>query len=108
LSALWGLFEIAMRDLVARRVRQRHEMWQRRRVAVRGALRVAMDDPLRRTMVVAPRGSTPSAMIETTGLGRRMMIVVYGITRLTMCRTGTAAFEDRYGCSCGGYVRWYA
>ncbi len=58
---------------------------------------MAMVDPLRRTMVVAPRGSTPSEMIEATGLERRMMIVVYGITRLTMCRTGTAAFEDRYG-----------
>ena len=56
-----------------------------------------MDDPLRRTMVVAPRSSTPSVMIETTGLERRMIIVVYGIARLTMCRTGTAAFEDRYG-----------
>jgi len=51
-------------------------------------------------MVVAPRGSTDpisSAMIETTGVKWRMMIVVHGMTRLTMCRTGTVTFE---GC-CG-------
>jgi hypothetical protein len=51
-------------------------------------------------MVVAPRGSThpiPSAMIERIGIKWRMMIVVHGMIRLTMCHTGTVTFE---GC-CG-------
>ena len=42
-----------------------------------------MDDGLRCMVVVAPRGSTDptaSAMIETTAVKRRIMIVVHGMT----------------------------
>jgi hypothetical protein len=36
-------------------------------------------------------------MIETLGAERRMMIVVRGMTWLTMCRIGTEMFESWSG-----------
>ena len=36
-------------------------------------------------------------MIETLGAERRMMIVVHGMTWLTMCRIGTVMFEGWSG-----------
>lgn len=66
---------------------------------------MAMDDPLRRTMVVAPRGSTPSAMIEATGLKCGVLIVVHDMTGLMMCRTETVTFENCCDRSCAERAR---
>ncbi len=60
---------------------------------------VAIDARLHRIVVVPLCGSTASAssaMIETMGLSGRM-IVVHGMSWLTMCRTGTVGFEGRSG-----------
>ncbi|UPT97650.1 hypothetical protein J4G48_0005865 [Bradyrhizobium barranii subsp. apii] len=71
LLQLWGLFEIAMPDLLARRVRQRHRSAHPGRVEIRRASpEIAIGLLLHRTVVVAQcdsTDSTSSAMIETLG-----------------------------------------
>jgi hypothetical protein len=61
---------------------------------------VAIDDRLHRMVVVPLCGRTDSAasaMIETMESEWRMMIVVQGMSWLTMCRIGTVMFEGRSG-----------
>jgi predicted lysophospholipase L1 biosynthesis ABC-type transport system permease subunit len=57
---------------------------------------VAMDDAQHRAVVVAQydrADSTSSAMIETLGAERQMVIVAHDMSWLTMCRIGMVMFE---------------